>query len=73
MGEWVLNDETRPAKDILRVTHTIADIAASDEIKPQHIAETVGCRSLDRSARIWTDRIVQAIQGTSCSFSMNYL
>ena len=36
---------------VLRVARTIADLEASDEIKPQHIAEAVGYRSLDRS--VW--------------------
>ncbi len=37
---------------VLRVARTIADLEGSDEIKPQHIAEAVGYRSLDRS--VWT-------------------
>jgi magnesium chelatase family protein len=35
----------------LRVARTIADLESSDEIKPQHFAEAVGYRSLDRS--VW--------------------
>ncbi len=36
---------------VLRLAPTIADLEGSDEIKPQHIAEAVGYRSLDRS--VW--------------------
>ncbi len=36
---------------VLRVARTIADIEGNDDIKPQHIAEAVGYRSLDRS--VW--------------------
>ena len=36
---------------VLRVARTIADLEGADEIKPQHIAEAVGYRSLDRS--VW--------------------
>ncbi len=36
---------------VLRVARTIAGLEGSDEIKPQHIAEAVGYRSLDRS--VW--------------------
>lgn len=36
---------------VLRVARTIADLESEDEIKPHHIAEAVGYRSLDRS--VW--------------------
>ncbi len=42
---------------VLRVARTIADLEGSDEIKPQHIAEAVGYRSLDRSVWMGIRRI----------------
>jgi magnesium chelatase family protein len=37
---------------VLRVARTMADLDGSDNIQPQHVAEAVGYRSLDRS--VWT-------------------
>jgi magnesium chelatase family protein len=36
---------------VLRVARTIADLEGQEDIRPQHIAEAVGYRSLDRS--VW--------------------
>ena len=37
---------------VLRVARTMADLDESDPILPQHVAEAVGYRSLDRS--VWS-------------------
>ena len=49
---------------ILRMVSTIADLAACEKIQPEHVAESVQYRSLDRIG--WADKFLSGFFIRQC-------
>jgi magnesium chelatase family protein len=45
-----LNLSARAYGKILRVARTVADLDGSERVSPDHVAEAIGYRTLDRNA-----------------------
>ena len=54
MAMQKLSLSARAYNRILKVARTIADLDGSDSVRPQHLAEAIGYRTLDRGD--WAER-----------------
>ncbi|MFZ1220589.1 MAG: hypothetical protein WAO00_14945 [Chthoniobacterales bacterium] len=44
-----INLSVRGHDQILKVSRTVADFAASDPVTPEHVSEAIQCRTFDRT------------------------